>query len=94
MGQLNETEKAILQAIDKKYTHIARDYDGNLFLFCEKPWLYKDENNGISRYHGKTFVVDFDSSRDEFVPVPLCMFSNMFKQLTFANSPYLIADLF
>lgn len=38
MNRLTEDEKAILRNISKKYRYVARDEDGTLFVFTEKPF--------------------------------------------------------
>lgn len=37
--QLTEDEKVILRNIDKKYKWIARDFDGQLFVYGQKPYV-------------------------------------------------------
>ena len=37
--QLTEDEKVILRNIDKKYKWIARDFDGDLFVYGQKPYV-------------------------------------------------------
>ena len=49
--QFSEDEKTILKSIDKKWKLIARDEDGELFLFTDKP---KKDNNGWQLVNFKT----------------------------------------
>ena len=49
--QFSEYEKTILKIIDKKWKWIARDEDGKLFLFTDKP---KKDNNGWQLVNFKT----------------------------------------
>lgn len=49
--QFSENEKTILKSIDKKWKWIARDEDGKLFLFTDKP---KKDNNSWQLVNFKT----------------------------------------
>lgn len=49
--QFSEDEKTILRNLDKKWKWIARDEDGKLFLFTDKP---KKDNNGWQLVNFKT----------------------------------------
>ena len=49
--QFSEDEKTILKSIDKKWKWLARDKDGKLFLFTDKP---KKDNNSWQLVNFKT----------------------------------------
>lgn len=49
--QFSEDEKTILRNLDKKWKWLARDEDGKLFLFTDKP---KKDNNGWQLVNFKT----------------------------------------
>lgn len=47
-----EEEITILKSLDKGYKYIARDFDGSLYIYCDKPRKYEDRtwaNSALSR---------------------------------------------
>lgn len=75
---LTEDEKAILRSLNEKWKWIARDKNGKLCLFQEKPYKCCTE------WH---IDAEFD-----FYPLPL--FSHLFQSIKWEDEePYLIEDL-
>lgn len=52
---LSEDEKAILKSIDKQYGWIARQRDGNLFLYEDKPIKIENFGNWINKKNTRLF---------------------------------------
>lgn len=78
MIKLTEDEKVILRNIDKRYRWIARDDDGSLFIYGEKP--IKKESSWIS----EVFLDWFDA----------CIFNHLFQFIKWEDvEPCLIEDL-
>lgn len=78
MIKLTEDEKVILRNIDKRYRWIARDGDGNLFIYREKP--IKKESSWISET-----LFDWCG---------IWIFSHLFLSIKWGDEePYLIEDL-
>lgn len=79
MIKLTEDEKVILRNIDKKYKWFARDADGGLYVYCEKPIK----------------IITKWASSDAFgFPYELTAFSHLFQFIKWEDKyPYLIEDL-
>lgn len=76
--KLTEDEKVILKNINKDYKWIARDDNGSLFIYGEKP--IKKESSWIS----KMFLDWFN----------MCIFNHLFLFIKWEDEePYLIEDL-
>ena len=69
--QFSENEKTILRNLDKKWKWIARDEDGKLFLFTDKP---KKDNNSWQ-------LVNFKTSY-----TPLNIFEFLFQSIQWADN--------
>lgn len=79
MIKLTEDEKVILRNIDKRYRWIARDGDGNLFIYREKPIQ---------------IITKWVSSEALGFPSELTAFSHLFQFIKWEDKePYLIEDL-
>ena len=79
MVKLTEDEKVILRNIDKRYRWIARDEDGRLFVFADKPL---------------PLVIRWAACGDFNVPAELDVFSHLFQSIKWGDEePYLIEDL-
>lgn len=90
---LAESERAILGSLNRKYKYITRDFDGDLYLFCDEPFLYNDMSDPYDEDNGKIFVVASNAFPDIFDCISFVMYNHAFKSLNFIDSPYLIADL-
>ena len=78
MIKLTEDEKVILRNIDKRYRWIARDGDGNLFIYVNKP--IKRESSWVSE-----MVFNWCS---------IWVFNHLFTFIKWEDEePYLIEDL-
>ena len=79
MIKLTADEKVILRNIDKKYKWKARDGDGRLNVYCEKPIQ---------------IITKWDSSEALGFPSELTAFSHLFQFIKWGDKyPYLIEDL-
>ena len=74
MEIFTNTEKCILEATDKNYKWIARDKDGELYIYETKP--YRDE---VAELFGTKF-----GKTDIFNK---CFSDVLFKSVTWENSP-------
>lgn len=75
---LTDEERTILENIDKKYNYIARDKDGWLYLYENKPKKF----SSLWEYDEYSTCVDF------------CVFKHLFKFVDWKNEyPYNIKDL-
>lgn len=76
--KLTEDEKVILKNIDKRYRWIARDDNGSLFIYGEKP--IKKESSWISK-----MLIDWCG---------IWIFNHLFQSIKWEDEePYLIEDL-
>lgn len=69
----SKEEKTILKAVDKNYTYIARDTQGNLYLCKES----------IAIEHFDHFI----TTTNNHDVITFRMFNNIFKEVTFENGP-------
>lgn len=78
MIKLTEDEKVILRNLSKKFNWIARDKNGNLFVYCNKP--FKSEVMWIPQKHADL--------------TDISCFEHLFQFIKWQDEePYLIEDL-
>lgn len=78
MVKLSDEEKVILKNIDKRFKWIARDKNGNLFIYCEKP--IKRESAW-----GSEIIFDYEV---------MIIFNHLFQFIKWEDEePYLVEDL-
>ena len=74
MEIFTDIERCILESTKKCYKWIARDRDGELYLYMSKP--YKSEIRGV-----------FDTKIDDVSSFEECFSDNIFSNVTWENSP-------
>lgn len=81
MEIFTDTERCILESTKKDYKWIARDKDGELYLYVSKP--YRFENRG---------VFDTGLEFDDVSSYVDCFSDNIFSNVTWENSPIQFRD--
>lgn len=82
--QLTDDEKVILRNLDKEYKLIARDEDGDVCVFTNKPFRnkpFRETNYKVGNYW-------FDSMRED-----MRAFNHLFQFITWEDEPYEIKEL-
>jgi hypothetical protein len=80
-GLLTEDEIVILRNLDKRFEWIARDENGDLYVYEEKPEIEKDDIGCCFWLHSKGYYYS------------LYAFEHMFKFVTFHDGAYNIEEL-
>ena len=78
--ELSEVERVILENVDKRYKYMARDKEGNLFIYSSREI--------------EKFINEWCYCNDKGIHHSFVVFNNLFKMVKWEdNEPTLIADL-